>query len=167
MPSKGYCMVMPLYEGGDLSQYFESNRIQELWKDEIILKLFLQIVSAVEYLHNKNIIYRDAKPQNCMLDKNLNIAITDFGISCLSIPDSNDHTVEVGTKFYCAPEMEDQEYDNSVDIWAIGVILYQLLYNKFPLTEDQLLKNKYDIYFAEFDEKENRGISEKCWDKLN
>ena len=80
--TNSYCVVMPLYEGGDLSQYFHDDKIFELWRKDKILKIFLQIVIAIEYLHSKEIIYRDAKPQNCLLDNDLNVVICDFGISC-------------------------------------------------------------------------------------
>ena len=125
---------MPLYEGRDLSQYLKKERIKEIWSGEKILKIFLQILSAIVYLHEKGIIYRDAKPQNCLLDKDFNVVIADFGISCSGSLEIMDRTIGKGTELYMAPEMEGDHYGCAVDIWAIGVTLYQLMYNALPFT---------------------------------
>ena len=60
-----FCMVMPSYSMGCLSKYFKGGRIIELWKNNNILKIFLQIVSAVKYLHGRKIIYGGINPLNC------------------------------------------------------------------------------------------------------
>ena len=72
-------------------------------------------------MHAEGIIYRGAKPQNCLLDKNLNVAITDFGISCSGSAEIMDRTLGIGTLTYMAPEMYNDHYGSSVDIWAIGI----------------------------------------------
>ena len=75
-----------------------------------------------------------------MLDKNFNVAITDFSIASEGSVYIRDRTPDTITELYSAPEMEDSDCDSSVDIWAIGIILYQLMYNSMPFLLTQYNK---------------------------
>lgn len=120
------CIVTEYCEGGDLSQLMRS------FNHESFKEIIIQLLLAVKYLHDKNIIHRDLKLKNIFIasradDRVLRIKVGDFGIArCL---ESNQMaTTMVGTPFYLSPELcAKQPYDKSVDIWSLGCVIYELL----------------------------------------
>ena len=93
-----------------------------------------EIISAVKYLHSFNppIIHRDIKPENILLDENGRCKLADFGWSNYVAPDNTRRTF-CGTAEYLAPEMVNKKgHDTSVDIWALGVLCFELLTGKLP-----------------------------------
>ena len=104
--------------------------------DNRIVKIFLQIVSAIDYLHDSKIIYRNAKLNNCLIDKFFNVTLCDFGISC-SGGQTEEPRTHIETDILMAPEVSRKEkYGNKVDIWSLGVILYQLMYGQDPYSDE-------------------------------
>jgi aurora kinase len=85
---------------------------------------------ALKYCHQRNVIHRDIKPENLLLDGAGNLKIADFGWSCLT---TKPRQTFCGTLDYLAPEMVvGTAYDHSVDIWSLGVLLYECLVGKAP-----------------------------------
>ncbi|KAL4460009.1 hypothetical protein ABPG74_003535 [Tetrahymena malaccensis] len=128
------CIVMDYAEGGDLEQrIIQAQKANTFIDSKIILKWFTQLCSAVRFIHNQKIIHRDIKNSNIFLDSNDNILLGDFGISKkLQNPKDKASTI-IGTPYFMAPEICNQQpYTNKVDIWAIGIVLYRLVYLKFP-----------------------------------
>ncbi len=122
-------ITMEYIKYGTLKQYIKThNNILEKDASIIIKKL----LSAVEYLHNKQICHRDIKPENIMFSKEndlTSIKLIDFG---LSYQNFNNLLIGdyCGTLLYMAPEqIEKKSYNFTVDIWSIGIILYMLLNN--------------------------------------
>ena len=93
-----------------------------------------EIISAVKYLHSMNppVIHRDIKPENILLDSNNRCKLADFGLSNYVYP-SEERNSFCGTPQYLAPEMVEQKgHGPGVDIWALGVLLFELLTGKLP-----------------------------------
>lgn len=94
---------------------------------------FFQTLLGIDYLHYNNIVHRDLKPENLLFDKDANIRICDFGWSVKQ--NNNTDMTFIGTLAYMAPEMLRREnYDFKVDIWALGVLLYEMLNGRAPFT---------------------------------
>uniref|UniRef100_A0A672Q0M0 non-specific serine/threonine protein kinase n=1 Tax=Sinocyclocheilus grahami TaxID=75366 RepID=A0A672Q0M0_SINGR len=88
-----------------------------------------EIVSALDYLHSeRNVVYRDLKLENLMLDKDGHIKITDFGLCKEGITDGATMKTFCGTPEYLAPEvLEDNDYGRAVDWWGLGVVMYEMM----------------------------------------
>ncbi|KAL6120522.1 hypothetical protein NUSPORA_02739 [Nucleospora cyclopteri] len=105
----------------------------------LIWSVAAQISDALSYLHSKNIVHRDIKPANILINrfslrKNeyLEFKICDFSLSIETDSNIVDKNI-VGTPYYMAPEIVSKKpYDFTVDVWALGVILYELCFNKKP-----------------------------------
>ena len=90
-------------------------------------------MSGLENLHKNNIIHKDIKPENIVFDLNGYLYITDFGLS--KIHNQNFDFEYSGTPSYMAPELlMKRKYDFSVDIYALGIILFEIMTQKLPYT---------------------------------
>ncbi|KAJ9591396.1 hypothetical protein L9F63_002002, partial [Diploptera punctata] len=121
----GVLMIeMEYADGGTLAQML-SHRARRLDEREILM-LFRQIVAAIRYMHDHNILHRDLKTANVFLNKDNTIKVGDFGISKMMTTRGQAQTV-LGTPYYISPEMcEGKQYDQKSDIWALGCILYEM-----------------------------------------
>lgn len=123
-------LVMEYASGGELYDYI--NRKNGLSTSEA-RRFFRQIVSAVHYLHMHNIVHRDLKLENIVLDKNGNVKIADFGLSNIY---ADDHMLNTfcGSPLYASPEIVNgQPYSGpEVDCWSLGVLLYTFVYGAMP-----------------------------------
>ncbi|XP_061174418.1 serine/threonine-protein kinase ULK3-like [Saccostrea echinata] len=159
-------LIMEYCSGGDLSNFIRSKRTLP----ENILKRFLQqIAKAMQYLHEFNIAHMDLKPQNILLTSHLNptVKIGDFGFSKHLFQGDELHTLR-GSPLYMAPEIICKgKYDSRVDLWSIGVIVYECLFGRAPFASRTFkeLENKiWDSKPVEIPYGVN--ISESCRDLI-
>jgi len=124
-----FYILMEYCEGSDLKQFIKEYKSKKEKIDEkSIYSIIFDICLGIKEIHQKNLIHRDLKPENIFIDKYKMIKIGDFGISKLL--DNNDKYAKsiVGTNNYMAPEViKGDKYNNKVDIWALGCIIYELL----------------------------------------
>lgn len=122
-------LVLQYLPERDLSRFFRN----QLPTKEQAVKIMRQIISALKYCHRKGIVHRDIKLDNILIDHDYKIKLTDFGL-CAVKEDSNQYFYdEVGTARYTAPELlRGDGYDESVDVWGLGVVLFLLLTGKYP-----------------------------------
>ena len=128
-------------ENGNLLSYFNSNPDID---EDMIRKLFIQILYAVHYLHSEiKVIHRDLKMENILLDQNNNVRITDFGLCCPIAHEKkqSDDSMNGGSPAYVAPELVlGMPYTESVDVWALGIILFAMVHTYLPYDDQNLNK---------------------------
>ncbi|XP_013146031.1 PREDICTED: cGMP-dependent protein kinase, isozyme 1-like [Papilio polytes] len=123
-----YFLMEPVL-GGDVWTILQKQRY---FPENIARFVAACVVEAFQYLHSKDIIYRDLKPENLMLDKNGYIKLVDFGFAKRLSQNSKTWTF-AGTPEYVAPEIVlNKGHDRAVDCWALGVLIHELLVGKPP-----------------------------------
>ena len=100
-------------------------------------RVFLDMLSVTNHIHDLGVCHRDIKPENFLLTKNLDIKLSDFGLSSFFITGSPLRQ-RVGSPFYVAPEVLERRYGPAADIWSLGIILYILLSGSFPFYGDTM-----------------------------
>ena len=109
-------------------------RDNERFDEETSARYICQMCDAIHYCHTKNVIHRDIKPENILVGLNGDLKIADFGWSVHN-PSSRRKTL-CGTLDYLPPEMlENKDYDKNVDVWSLGVLLYEFLVGAPPFEE--------------------------------
>ncbi|XP_059728564.1 LOW QUALITY PROTEIN: RAC-beta serine/threonine-protein kinase-like [Haemorhous mexicanus] len=124
------CFVLEYANGGEL--FFHLSR-ERVFPESRARFYGAEIVSALEYLHSRDVVYRDIKLENLMLDKDGHIKITDFGLCKEGVTDGTTMRTFCGTPEYLAPEvLEDNDYGRAVDWWGLGVVMYEMLCGRLP-----------------------------------
>ncbi|XP_016407770.1 serine/threonine-protein kinase ULK3 [Sinocyclocheilus rhinocerous] len=133
-------LILEWCSGGDLSRFIRSCRILP---ESVARRCLQQIACALQFLHEKNISHLDLKPQNILLSGNV-LKLADFGFAQYMSPWDEQQALR-GSPLYMAPEMVcRRHYDARVDLWSVGVILYEALFGRAPFASRS---------FAELEEK--------------
>jgi|CZKF01.1.fsa_nt_gi serine/threonine-protein kinase len=127
-------MVMEWCEGRLLRQVISEGKIEQ----DRAIRIAIAILEALEYIHANGVVHRDLKPENIMVDAQDNIKLIDFGIASDSAARRLTYaniTAALGTPDYIAPEqVKGKRGDGRTDIYAMGVILYEMLSGKLPFS---------------------------------
>lgn len=146
-------IVMEYIGTTSLSEFLKKKQGKKLTEQEA-KAIFKQIASAIDYLHQKEIVHRDVKLENILIESLSNVKLIDFGFATRPNP-SSISGILCGTPAYMAPEILGKEECSTgypADIWALGVLLYQLLECDFPFkgqSDRELFQKvktgKYDV----------------------
>ena len=131
-----YYLITEFCKYGELYQYLKFN-----FSEKQLCVLFYQVFSGLIYLHDNNVIHRDLKLENIMIDSiekdNIScepyfyIKIIDFGSAKIFSKQKSEKEI-IGSSYYMAPEVLKQNYNEKCDTWSVGVVLYMLLTKKAP-----------------------------------
>jgi serine/threonine protein kinase len=154
-------MIMDYYSGGSLFYHIE--RRGQFCENDV--RFFAaEITLALEHLHCHGVIYRDLKLENILLDDLGHVALTDFGLSKDECNETNLANTFCGTPVYVAPEVIAKEaYGFSIDWWALGVVMYELLSGRVPFASrdrrrmfDKIVNS--EVEFCNFFSKDAQSI---------
>ena len=142
-------IIMEYIKGGTLKTYMKKNK--ENLNENTTKKIIFYLLNAINYLHKLKIIHSDIKPENIMFENEEDIStlkLIDFGLSSFN----NKENEYCGTFLYMAPEIlfnNKKLLTNEIDIWSVGIIMYQLLnknihpfFNKFELKKNKIFHKK-------------------------
>ncbi|XP_063048101.1 uncharacterized protein LOC134441640 [Engraulis encrasicolus] len=176
-PAMEYLYIkMEWCEGNTLATWIdEKNRQQDPHRRQAAQDIVTQIVDAVVYIHSKGLIHRDLKPANIMFGKDRKtVKIGDFGLVTVADNDDEDTMMErtkrTGTKSYMSPEQNQSKYDHKVDIFALGLIYFELIWFMHTKTErrkiwDDIKEQNFPKEFSDEFRFEHELIKEMLCDK--
>ena len=133
-------LIIEYANNGSLVSFLYNRSLEKIKiKNDFLWNIFLQCLSGLSYIHSKKIIHRDINPENLLLDNNMILKISDFGVS-KKIEKSNNLLTMVGKQNYIAPEILKRIYDEKVDIYSLGKVI-QHCYEIIENSDDKELLN--------------------------
>lgn len=185
-----FYLLLQYIPGGELFHHLtaENNTLGNVFLEEHVAFYTAEMALGIKHLHLLGIVYRDLKPENCLLDTSGHLVLTDFGLS--KAIEEGETEVEcrsiIGTPEYMAPEiLKGETYDYPVDWWLLGCVIYDMMTGKPPFTgkshkviQDKIIKSKpkFPMYFSQ-DAKDllgkllqknpaKRFAVDACWDSF-
>jgi len=142
-----YFVVMEFIHGArTLANYTKKGNLLRM---DDVLEIIFKVAKALHYAHGRGVVHRDIKPSNLMLTMDNDVRIIDFGIAMVNNADVSTIEGIAGSPSYMAPEqIESKEITPRADIFALGVVLYEMLTGKRPFIASNLSKLLHQIVYA-------------------
>ncbi|KAM8784796.1 rhodopsin kinase GRK1 [Rhynchonycteris naso] len=164
------CLVMTIMNGGDLRYHiYNVDEENPGFQEPRAVFYTAQIISGLEHLHQRGIVYRDLKPENVLLDDEGNIRISDLGLAVELKEGQTKTKGYAGTPGFMAPELlRGEEYDFSVDYFALGVTLYEMIVARGPFrargekVENKELKERILSEAVKYSDKFSQASKDFC-----
>jgi serine/threonine protein kinase len=154
-------LILEYAQGGELFHHLAAER---MFSEDVAAFYMAEMVLALDHLHRTvGVIYRDLKPENCLLDSEGHLLLTDFGLSKVSLDEDNPCRSFLGTVEYMAPEViQGIDYGAAVDWWSLGALGYDLLTGAPPFVgnnnakiQEKIVKSKLTLpYYLSTDAKD-------------
>jgi serine/threonine protein kinase len=154
-------LILEYAQGGELFHHLAAER---MFSEDVAAFYMAEMVLALDHLHRTvGVIYRDLKPENCLLDSEGHLLLTDFGLSKVTLDEDNPCRSFLGTVEYMAPEVvQGVDYGAAVDWWSLGALGFDLLTGSPPFTgnnnakiQEKIVKQKLVLpYYLSADAKD-------------
>ncbi|EAY09923.1 TKL family protein kinase [Trichomonas vaginalis G3] len=163
-----FCIATGFLPNGDLYEILHGKN-QKMKKPMLLSQISIDVARGLEYVHANHMVHRDLKPPNILMDKNWRAVICDFGLARYIGPNM---TCELGTAQWMAPELfsGDGSYDTCVDVYAYGILLWELFTQQMPYTQMRLLqiavgvlKEKMRPQFPPNSDPIYKNLIQSCW----
>lgn len=162
-----FYLLLEYIPGGELFHHLTSgNLLGNVFLEDHVAFYAAQMALGLRHLHLLGIVYRDLKPENCLLNANGHLVLTDFGLSKAIGPDDGECRSIIGTPEYMAPEIiKGEPYDYAVDWWLLGCVIFDMMTGKPPFTGkthqlilDKILRSKLNLpFYLSLDAKDMLG----------
>ncbi|XP_058830877.1 serine/threonine-protein kinase Nek7-like [Topomyia yanbarensis] len=147
--SDSWNMITEFAERGNLADFLQRRRVHRAFLSQrLVMVKFMDMVEALQYLHQRKVIHRDLKPENVLIDADNRLKLADFGIAkiCSTHPNGSEldelNMTIVGTPLYMAPEVATgKRYDYKSDVWPLGIIFYEMCMLDHPFLGSDLTEN--------------------------
>lgn len=152
-----YLLIFELASKGDL---FEAVKKLGRLSEPTVSSITFQVTSALAYLHSNRIVHRDVKPENILLNSDLTVKLTDFGLAC-HVPTNKYLSRICGTMSYVSPEVIMGKYGVECDMWSLGVVFHIMLVGHAPFRSQDKQKLFKLISKAQF------SMEHKSWSSVS